>query len=213
MRTNASAFFKVLVSKFPSEFLGAAVSEILTLPLTGKTTGVDHRITLYTMLTTVPKHDAASITLVNALPTLIVKETNDVAISLLVRTLPTHLNHLLACNNSIPADVTTLVSKEMNSAKPVMKRAFVSVVGAALWHLDAVSESINDATTAFAKAISGALEGCIKTVSANPLGTPAGPLEGYVALAVLLSRLAVSGVFGTCFHFGCHTSRLSRIGQ
>ena len=50
-----------------------------------------------------------------------------------------------------------------------MKRAFVSVVGAALWGLNAVSESINDATKAFA--ISGALEGCIRTVSANPLGT------------------------------------------
>jgi hypothetical protein len=213
VRTNASVLFKVLVSKFPPEFLESVVSEILTLPLAGKTTGVDHRSTLYTMLTRVPNHDAVSVTLVNTLPTLIVKETNDVAISLLVHTLPTHLNHLLVCNTPIPPDVTTLVSKEMNSAKPAMKRAFVSIVGTALWGLDAVSESINDATKAFAKAISGALEGCIRTVSANPLGTTAGPLEGYVALAISLSHLADSGVFGTSFHFGCHMSRQSRIGQ
>ncbi|KAH0828924.1 armadillo-type protein [Lanmaoa asiatica] len=180
VRTNTSALFKVLVAKFPPEFLETAVSEILTLPLTGKTTGVDHRITLYTMLTMVPKHDAASMTLVNALPTLIVKETNDVATSLLVHTLPTHLTHLLACNTAIPPDVTTVVAKELHSAKPVMKRAFVSVIGAALL---------------FAKAIAGALEGCIKTVSANPLGATAGPLEGYVAMAILLGQLAASGVF------------------
>ena len=105
VRTNASALFKVLVSKSPPEFLETAVSEILTLPLAGKTTGVDHRITLYTMLTMLPNHDAVSVTLVNALPTLIVKETNDVAISLLVRTLPTHLNRLLAyprCHHPCP---------------------------------------------------------------------------------------------------------------
>ena len=109
VRTNASVLFKVMVSKFSSEFLKCAVSEILTLPLAGKTTGVDHRITLYMMLTMFPKDNAASVTLVNALPTLIVKETNDVAILLLVRTLPTHLNRLLAYNTPIPADVTTLV--------------------------------------------------------------------------------------------------------
>ena len=199
VRTNASALFKVLVSKFPTEFLDTAVSEVLTLPLTGRTTGVDHRITLYTMLTIFPKHNAASMTLVNALPTLVIKETNDVAISLLVRALPTHLNHLLTHNTPIPVDVTSLVAKEMNSAKPIMKRAFVNIVGTALWDLDAVSDPINDATKAFAKAISSAFEGSIKTVSANPLSTAAGPLEGYVALAILLSRLVASNVFGTSF--------------
>ncbi|KAF8131842.1 armadillo-type protein [Boletus edulis] len=180
VRTSASALFKVLVSKFPPEFFETAVSEILTLPLAGKTTGVDHRITLYTMLTMLPKHDAASTTLVHALPTLMVKETNDVATSLLARTLPTHLSHLLACNTPISADVTSLIAKEMNSAKPAVKRAFVSVLGTALWALD----TLDDATKTFAKAVSGALEGCLKTVSANPLGAAA--LEGYVALAILL---------------------------
>lgn len=190
MRTGASTLFNVLVSKFPPEFVDAAVSETLALPLTGKTTGIDHRTTLYTMLTMLPKHDAASITLVNALPTLIVKETNDAATALLVRALPTHLGHLLARDTSISADVTALLAKEMTSAKPVLKRAFVSVVGAALW---GVSAPINAATQALAKAVAGALEGCLKTVSANPLG--AGPLEGYIAVAVLLGPLA--RIFGT----------------
>lgn len=214
VRTNASALFKALVSRFPPDFLETAVSEVLTLPLTGKTTGVDHRVTLYTILTMAPKHDVASMTLVNALPTLIVKETNDIATSLLVRTLPIHLNHLLACNTPIPPDIVTLVAKEMSSAKPLMKRAFVSVAGTSLWGFERVSESINDATKAFATAISGALEGCIKTVSANPLGTTAGPLEGYVAVAILLASLTASGVFGKFyfyFHFGHVASVTSQL--
>ena len=201
MRANASALFKVLVSKFPPGFSETAVTETLALPLTGKTTGIDHRTTLYTMLSMLPKHDAVSMTLVNALPTLIVKETNDPATSLLMRMLPTHLNHLLACNTPIPTEITTLVTKEMSSAKPVLKRAFVSVVGAALWDLDTAPESINDATKTFARVISGSLEGCLKTVSANPLGTASGPLEGYVALAVLLRHSTASSVFGTFVSF------------
>lgn len=152
------------------------------------------------MLTMVPKHDAASVALVKALPTLIVKETNDSATSLLVRTLPSHLSHLFVRNTPIPPDVTTVIAKEMNNTKPAMKRAFVSIVGAALWDLDNVSGPINDATKTFAKAISGALEACIKTVSANPLGATAGPLEGYVAVAILLGPLAASGIFGTFFY-------------
>ena len=200
MRTNASALFKVLVSKFPPDFFEPAVSEILTLPLTGKTAGVDHRITLYTMLTMLPKHDTTSKTLVSAIPTLIVKETNDVAISLLVHSLPTHLTHVLTSNSLIPADVTSLIAKELNSAKPVLKRAFVNVVGTALWDLDMA----NDASTSFAMAISSPLEGCLKTVSANPLGTAVGPLEGYVALAILLRHSASFRVFGT-LHSTRHT--------
>ena len=100
--------------------------------------------------------------------TLIIKETNDVAISLLVRTLPTLLNHLLACSTPIPADVTTLVQGDEQCQAgyeaSVRQRRRCRSVGP-----DAVSESINDATKAFA--ISSALEGCTRTTSANPLGT------------------------------------------
>ncbi|KAI9456474.1 hypothetical protein HD554DRAFT_2145036 [Boletus coccyginus] len=75
VRTNASALVKVLVSKFPTEFLENVLSEVPALPLTGRTTGVDHRTTLDTMLMMFPKHSTASMTLVNNLPMLIVKET------------------------------------------------------------------------------------------------------------------------------------------
>lgn len=169
-----------------------AVNDTLALPLTGKTTGVDHRITLYTMLATVPKHDAASTALVHALPGLIIKETHDAATALLVRMLSIHLHHLLTYGILIPADVIAVIAKEIH-AKPALKRAFVSVVGAALWGL-----SINDATRDFAKAIGGALEGCLATTSANPLGS-SGALEGYIAMAVLLGPLAAS--LGTCLFF------------
>ena len=210
MRTNASALFKVMVSKFSSEFLKSAVSEILTLPLSGKTTGVDHRITLDTMLTMLPNHDAASVILVNSLPTLIIKETNDVAISLLVRTLPTHLNHLLACNTPIPADVTTLVSKEVNSAKSAMKRGFVSVVGAALWGLDAVSESINDATKGLCNLwrVGGMhQDGERESTRYDRVlwkGTSPWPSRSVTWLFLACSARL-------CLHFGCHGQ--SHIGQ
>ncbi|KAF9234000.1 armadillo-type protein [Melanogaster broomeanus] len=193
VRTNASALFKVLLTKAPSELLESIVSDVLALPLTGKTTGVDHRITLYTMLSTVPASDGASMGVAKALPTLMVKETNDIATSILTRTLPTHLTHHLNQNTPIPTDITTVIAKEMNSTKPVMRRAFVGVVGSALWEVGNVKG--REALEVFTKAVIGALEGNLKTVIANPSGTAAGPLEGYVALAVLLGPVGKSGKF------------------
>jgi hypothetical protein len=48
----------------------------------------------------------------------------------------------------------------------------------------------------FSKAVIGALEVNLKTVTANPSGAAAGSLEGYVALAMLLGPLSKSGKFG-----------------
>jgi hypothetical protein len=39
-------------------------------------------------------------------------------------------------------------------------------------------------------------ETSIKTVAANPLNATAGPLEGYIAIAVLLGPISRSGKFG-----------------
>ncbi|KIJ11894.1 hypothetical protein PAXINDRAFT_157123 [Paxillus involutus ATCC 200175] len=178
VRTNASALFKVLLPKVPSEFLESTVSDVLALPLAGKTTGADHRTTLYTMLSMVPTSDGASMRLVKSVPALMVKETNDVAISLLARTLHPHLTHPLRQNTRIPTDIANMIAKEMNSPKPVMRRAFVGVVGSVLWDLGEAEFQDRDALKAFATAVMGALEGNLKTVTANPLGAAAGPLEG-----------------------------------
>ncbi|KAH7883448.1 armadillo-type protein [Phlebopus sp. FC_14] len=193
VRTNASALFKVILPKVPSELLESTVVDVLALPQAGKTMGPEHRITLYTMLSVVPPSACgASMVLIKALPSLIVKETNDAATSLLSHTFPAHLAALLTSNTALAPDVVNIIVKEMGSPKPALRRAFVGIVGSALWDLELATDAAKD----FSSSVAGALETCWKTVAANPLGAAAGPLEGYVALAILFSPFAGSGRLG-----------------
>lgn len=194
VRANAMVLFKGLLNTISADSLGSAVSELLTLPQAGKTTGPDHRAALYTMLSVVPPSPAVSLSIVKALPPLILKESNDNVISILASILPQHLSSLMHDNISVPADISNAIAKEMTNVKPVLRKAFVSVAGTALWNVCSLD---NDASFAFAKSISTSLEANLKTISTNPLGTAAGPLEGYIALSILLGPMAKSGKFGT----------------
>ncbi|KAI6043543.1 armadillo-type protein, partial [Pisolithus marmoratus] len=173
-RANTSALFKVIVSKVPADALGSAVPEILALPQAGKTTGPDHRATLYTMLSVVQPSPGVSPFIVKALPPLILKETSDISIAILAST-------------SHPTS-----PKEMANAKPALRKSFVSIVGATLWNLPSLN---SEPAITFVNSIKGSLETNLKSVSMNPLGAAAGLLEGYVALAVLLGPMSKSGQF------------------
>ncbi|KAH6885450.1 translational activator GCN1, partial [Coprinopsis sp. MPI-PUGE-AT-0042] len=99
------------------------------------------------------------------------------AISVLAASLPPHITYILQSSNPLPNEAVQLIAKEMGNAKPAVRRAFANLVG-----------SISSFLKAFAKGVAPAcgIERCKR---------PGGPLEGYVALAVLLGPLAKSGAF------------------
>ncbi|KAH7908270.1 armadillo-type protein [Hygrophoropsis aurantiaca] len=194
VRTNAALLYKVILSNSPSDVnLEAAVSETLALPKAGKTTGPDHRVTLYTMLCTVLPSVSASSIIVQTIPNLLAKETNDCAVALLASLLPTHIVFLLRNDVAIATDVVGVIAKEMIGPKVPIRRAFVLVSGVTLWEL---AELNTGTSIAFAKGISAALETNLKTVAVNALNAPGGALEGYIAIVNLLGPLKRSGKFG-----------------
>ncbi|KIJ51382.1 hypothetical protein M422DRAFT_43931 [Sphaerobolus stellatus SS14] len=164
-----------------------AVTEVLALPKASKTSGPDHRIALYEILRSIKPSSGVAETVAESLPSLISKESNDVAVSLLTQALSTHLTFLLAENKPVNASIVTTISKEMASVKPVLRRAFCAIAGDSLW---SVKDQPTDSARTFASSLLPALENNLKTVAANPLMTPAGPLEGYMALAVLLGSIS-----------------------
>lgn len=195
VRYNATELFKVIVSKNAEkhEDLKSAVIEVLSLPKTGKTTGPDHRIALYTMLQSLPPSPTVSLEVISSVPTLLTKETNDLAIEALGSALSSHLSFQLKNNESLSAPVTATIVKELSNVKPQIRRAFYSAVGEAIWSLES---SETEASVALIKAIIPVLESSLKNVSANPIGATSGPLEGYVAIALLLGPLKRSGKHG-----------------
>ncbi|KAG1734519.1 armadillo-type protein [Suillus lakei] len=194
VRTNATKLFKVLISKdVDSTSVNTALTDVLALPKTGKTTGPEHRLTLYAMLAAMPPSAEVSATVVQNVPQLLVKETNDTAVGVLASIMAIHLTFILKANIEVPADAMTVIAKEMTNTKPIIRRAFVSITGSALWNVDAVG---TDAVLAFSTGITSALETNLKVVTANPLTAAVGPLEGYVALALLMGPLTNTGKFG-----------------
>jgi hypothetical protein len=187
--------FKIVVPKHGEkhEDLRSTVVEVLSLPKTGKTTGPDHRVALYTMLQALPPSPTTSPEVISSVPPLLIKETNDPAIAALGSALSSHLAYQLRENEPLPTPVTSSIVKELANAKPPIRRAFYSAVGGAIWTLDSLE---NKASAALVKAILPALETSLKNVSANPIGAAAGPLEGYISIALLLGPLKRSGKYG-----------------
>ncbi|RXW23690.1 hypothetical protein EST38_g2167 [Candolleomyces aberdarensis] len=192
VRTNSIQLFKAILetNKTASE---AALSELLTLPKTGKTAGPDHRIALYTMLGYLPPDTNISSSLIQSASPLLTKETNETATSTLAAALPSHIVFLLR-NSSVPTEVSQLIAKELGNSKPAVRRAFATLIGSVFYQHEDLLET--DAGVKFAKAVTSALQNSLKTISTNALTAPGGPIEGYIALAVLLGPLSRSGKFG-----------------
>ncbi|OJT01635.1 Translational activator GCN1 [Trametes pubescens] len=193
VRANASTLFKILMqlnhSTADQEY---ATTELLSLPKSSKTSGPDHRVVLYTMLGAVPPSQSSSSTILQTALPLLAKETHDAAVSALAESITPHLASCLRSDSVLPGDSASVMAREMTNSKPVIRRAFCSLVGNALWDLGKL-----DSTTsiAFAKAVLPSFEANLKVVAANPTGAPAGPLEAYIAIAALLGPLSRSQQF------------------
>jgi hypothetical protein len=200
VRAGSVGLFKVLIQKNSIDSNSElAIGELLALPKAGKTAGPDHRIALYSMLSALTPSLSISPLVASTVPQLVGKETHDGTITILAATLPSHISFLLQADKPIPVDITSLLAKEMNNAKPVVRRTFCLLVGNIFWTM---GYPASEASVAFTHAILPSLETNLKTVVANPLTATAGPLEGYIAMAVLLGPISRSGKFGTllsCF--------------
>ena len=198
VRASSVALFKVLIQLTQvAADLEHATGELLSLPKSGKTAGPDHRQALYTMLGAVPPGTVSASIIEISLP-LLAKETHDASVSVLALSLEPHLAACLKSDVPLPGTPSSLAAKEMTNTKPVIRRAFCSLVGSALWDLGSIE---SPSALEFAKAVLSSLETNLKTVAANPTGASAGPLEGYVAGAILLGPLSRSKQFGESLQF------------
>ncbi|KAJ7600549.1 armadillo-type protein [Mycena floridula] len=188
VRAHAIDLFKTILKDADSG-VQPAVDEILALPKTGKTVGPDHRVALYTMLGYIPCSQSVSPSIVQTAVPLLAKETHEGAIAALSAALPSHIVLLFQSNKSLSTETISLIAKEMTSSKLPTRRAFCALTGNSLWGESVVT----DAALSFAKSILVSLENNLKTVSTNPLN--ASPVDGYIALAVLLGPIAGSKAF------------------
>ncbi|KAI0644913.1 ARM repeat-containing protein [Trametes meyenii] len=188
VRAHASSLFRVLIrlNNSAADHEHTA-SELLSLPKAGKTSGPEHRVVLYTMLGALPASPSVSSLILQTSLPLLAKETHDAAVTALASSLITHLAFSLGSDSSLLGDSANIIAKEMNNSKPVVRRAFCCLAGNALWKLGKLDSA---GSIAFAQTLIPSLEANLKSVAGNPVNAPAGPLEAYIAVSVLLGPVS-----------------------
>ncbi|CAH7688084.1 armadillo-type protein, partial [Phakopsora pachyrhizi] len=192
-RETALSFFKTLFEDEDSDVLAKVVEEI-SLPLkTGKTSGSEHRAALITMLAFIKPGQSFSPMLIKLFCDLLVKETNENALSALSLAIQIHLKFLLNSGINFDSSFIQAISKAMQDSKPLIRKAACQAIALSLWRPSGDNEKSPgekprpilspESQTSLAKA----LEVNLKNASTNPLTSVAGPLEGYIAVALCSS--------------------------
>src|SRR5215471_13383527 len=101
-RSGSIDIFKVIVQKNVTETdLEWAMNELCNLPKSGRTTGPDHRVALYSMLAFIPPSSSISAGFVQIGIPLLSKESHDVAAASLSTAIAPHITFLLRTDTPI----------------------------------------------------------------------------------------------------------------
>ncbi|GAA5901674.1 hypothetical protein JCM8208_001574 [Rhodotorula glutinis] len=167
------------------------IAEQVYAPLrTGKTTSPDHRTALYTLLSALPASATVSPEVVATALGALAKESNETTFAALMRALECHLPRALECDVGVPQAHVQALVKSLGDTKPALRRRAQAALGTVFWALEhgEASAQVTGAERALGEDLAPAWEAALKTVATNLLNSPSGPLEGYVAVAVLKSR-------------------------
>lgn len=187
-RSSAIQLFATLFGKIPSATELSPIVTQISAPLkTGKTVSPDHRTTLLKMLSSLPTSTSLSAELVELTLNLLPKETNEMVVGAMMSILSLHLPTSLSSGTGLTATQFASLLKGMQEPKASIRRLLFLTVGQVLWSFD--GEVVGDAVKAFGAGLLAGFENALKTVSTNPLNSIAGPLEGYVTVAVLKARV------------------------
>ncbi|GAK66330.1 ARM repeat-containing protein [Moesziomyces antarcticus] len=195
-RTKAADFFSALSLRIRDDDAAktAVVDELIAILKGGKAATPEARSSIYAMLSSVAPGEAAkSSAIVDVVVSLLAKEAQEAAMHAAVSCITTHLRWMLIhANTPPPAAVSAALVKELQNSKVPIRKAVCLAIGELFWSMDDASHA-TPAARAFAESLLPGFEANLKNASTNPLTAVGGPLEGYIATAVLEDRLAKFG--------------------
>lgn len=195
-RTKASDFFSALSTRIRDDDSAKAtvVDELIAVLKGGKAATPEARTSVYVMLSSVAPGEAAkSPNIIEVVSSLLPKEAQEASMHAAVSCITHHLLWLIAEADTVPpAAVSTALAKEMQNSKVPIRKAVSLAIGELFWSMTD-SKTSTAAVRTFSESLLPAFEANLKNASTNPLTAPGGPLEGYIAAAVLEGRLASIG--------------------
>ncbi|KAL7422316.1 translational activator of GCN4 [Cryptotrichosporon argae] len=189
-RAKSVVLFRALASRVSdADALAKTATEVLAAPKTGKSVSAEHRIALFAMIAAIAPSDAASAVVLDTLPVLVGKEGNEPALAAIGTALGLHLGHLLQSSKAVAAASTAALAKELASTKLPARRALSVAIGSGIWQVYEAQGQFSPEGDKLIASLVPALEGNLKTASANMPANAGGFLEGYVALALTVGPL------------------------
>lgn len=167
------------------------LNEIITATKTGKTTGPEHRLALYSILGSVSPSQTTSRFVVENAPILLAKESNDSALSRLAENLVPHFVFAFSFEASLPSGLIKAAVQDLSSARPALRRATSLIIGTVLQDCGGGGKR-SASLVELAETSRAGFEANLSTAGTSSTG----PVDGYIAIAVLLGpvrRLATSG--------------------
>lgn len=195
-RERAVSFANILLAKVDPAAVAGYVRDVAAQLKANKLTSPEARSAALETIAQAPAHSEASLVATQAATTLLDKETNEMVCRAAWATLACHLPALLGGETVPPEGLAAAKSmaKHMQNAKAPLRHAACEHVGAFVW--DNAPASPTTAWAAFVDILAPAWTANLTTAAAA-LKAPAGPLEGYVALALLKGRLSSWDTAGT----------------
>lgn len=193
-RAKAVSLFLTLMQNAQQDKARKEVAdEILGLLKTaGKTSSPDQRAALYDMLAAAMRSLSAeaSMGMAEGIAALLPKETTEAsmrgALSALLSRIPILLHGPpSAAANATVSTVGKALAKEVQNAKVPLRKIACNAVGSTVWALCKGLPEDGAALEALTEALLPAFEANLKNATTSTLTSPAGPLEGFIAVALL----------------------------
>jgi len=185
VRAGSEELWGIIATKINEEQSVSAYTEIIGPLAAGKTTGIDHKTALLHFLASISPSNAVSGALVAATVPLLIKETNDAAVSTLVPVIPRHLAYALN-GGGVDSAIPALICKELVSSKTPLHKALATITGETFWSfVKQDSSSVSPAAIDFAEAVTPPLEKNLQTFAGSPLTSAIGAIDGYVSAMLL----------------------------
>lgn len=186
VRVNSVHLLEGILSRRISDDIVKQLAEAVILPISsGKTTGPDHRNTLYSMLLTFPVSPATAQIIVKAIIPLLEKETNDTSLAILAETLSKHLAALMR-DEKADQSMLLSISKEVSSSKVPQRRAATTICGEVLWELSRGDAPWPQNAEKLLESILPALEKILKDTPTAAITGSQSPADAWITVAILV---------------------------
>ncbi|CAO1627100.1 unnamed protein product [Sympodiomycopsis kandeliae] len=195
-RSKAVSLFTTLCSKADTSSISrTVVDELITLIKTGKTSSADQKAAVYSMLGAFKKSQELSIVIADSVSSLLSQEITEASFRAAIESLLSHLSFCLQQGSTAEASkvgsIGQVLGKMLQHSKVPLRKIASLTIGDALWSLP--DQDIHrELLSVLADSLVAGLEHNLSNASTNTLTSAAGPLEGYVALALIQGPFASS---------------------